>query len=158
MTERGTTGAGRPQIAGVPRVHRFRELDGRGTTGDDIRHGQTRVGYNRIRQLKPPAMIHGSMVANGTKSSPHWTKSWLAWRLAWTPAKAKPKNRSMSRAGDSRTDQMSLRQQLRRKESMSATTERCHAYGDSSSWCLVPLPQRQPGAYCCPSGGGPQGK
>ena len=43
VTERGTTGAGRPQIAGVPRVHRFRELDGRGTTGDNIRHGQTRV-------------------------------------------------------------------------------------------------------------------
>ena len=82
MTERGTTGAGRPQTAPVPWVRRFRELDGRGTTGDEIRHGQTRVGYNRICPLKPPAMIHGSVVANGTKSFPHWTKSWLGWRPA----------------------------------------------------------------------------
>ena len=113
VTERGTTGAGKPQIAGVPQVHRFRELDGRGTTGDDIRQG---------RPLKPPAMIHGCMVANGTKLVPHWTKSWLVWRLAcWTPAKAKPKNRSMSCSGESRRDQMSLRQQLRRKESMNTS-------------------------------------
>ena len=31
MTERGTTGAGRPQITGVPRVYRTLRLDGRGT-------------------------------------------------------------------------------------------------------------------------------
>ena len=43
MTGRGMTSAGRPQITGVPRVHRFLKLDGRGTTGDDIRLGQTRV-------------------------------------------------------------------------------------------------------------------
>ena len=51
-------------------------------------------------------------VANGAKSF-HWTKSWLGWRPAcWTPAKAKPKNRLMSGAGDSRRD---LRQQKRRR-------------------------------------------
>ena len=71
MTERGTTGAGRPHIARVPRVHRFLELDGRCTTGDEIRHDQTRVGYKGICPLKPAAMIHGSMVANGAKLFPH---------------------------------------------------------------------------------------
>ena len=71
MTERGTTGAGRPQITGVPRVHRFLKLDGRGTTGDDIRLGQTRVGYKGLRPLTPPAVIHGSMLANGAKLFPH---------------------------------------------------------------------------------------
>ena len=36
--------------------------------------------------------INNHMVENGTKLFPHWTKSWLGWRLAcWTPAKAKPK-------------------------------------------------------------------
>ena len=34
MTERGTTGAGRPRITGVPRVHRTLELDGRGFRND----------------------------------------------------------------------------------------------------------------------------
>ena len=67
MTERGRTGAGEPQITGVPRVHRHLKLDGRGTTGDAIRLGQTRLGYNGIRPLTPPAMIHGSTVANGAK-------------------------------------------------------------------------------------------
>ena len=82
VTERGTTGAGEPQIAGVPRVHRSLELDGRGTI-------------------------------------PRWTKSRPGWRPAcWTQVKAKPKYRPMSGAGDSRMDQMSLRQQLRKKESM----------------------------------------
>ena len=57
---------------------------------------------------------------------PHWTKSWLGWRPAcWTPAKAKPKNRPMSGAGDSRRDHMSLRQhsrrRLRRRESASTS-------------------------------------
>ena len=64
MTERGKTGAGRPPITGVPRVHRFLKPDGRGTTGDDIRNGQTRAGYEGIRPT-PPAVIHGSVVANG---------------------------------------------------------------------------------------------
>ena len=45
MTERGTTGAGRPEITGVPRVHQFLKLDGRSTTGYNIHLGQTRVGY-----------------------------------------------------------------------------------------------------------------
>ena len=62
MTELGTTGAGELQIAEVPRVHRSLE---RGTTGDDLSHGQTRVGFHGIRPLTPPARIHGSMVANG---------------------------------------------------------------------------------------------
>ena len=97
VTACGTTGAA------VPRVTRFLELDGRGTTGDEIRRGQTRVGYKGICPLKIPAVVHGSMVANGTKLFPHWTKSWLGWRPAcWTSVKAKPKNRSMSGAGDSR--------------------------------------------------------
>ena len=64
MTERGTTFAGRPQTSGLPRVHRFFEPDGRGTIGDDIRLGQTWVGYQGIRPT-PPAVIHGSVVANG---------------------------------------------------------------------------------------------
>ena len=34
-TQRGTTCAGRLQIAGVPRVHRLRELDGRGTSAPE---------------------------------------------------------------------------------------------------------------------------
>ena len=71
MTERGTTGAERPQINGVPRVHQFLKLDGRSTTGDNIHLGQTRVGYKGIRPLTPPAVIHGSMVANGAKLFPH---------------------------------------------------------------------------------------
>ena len=37
------------------------------------------------------------------------------------PAKAEPKNRPMSGTGDRRRDQMSLRQQSRRKESMSTS-------------------------------------
>ena len=126
MTERGTTGAGEPQITAVPRVHRSLERNRRGTTGDDISRGQTRIGYHGIRPLIPPAMIHRSMVANGAKLFPHWTKSWLGWRPAsWTSAKAKPKNRPMSGAGDSRRDQMSLghqlRRRLRRRESMSTS-------------------------------------
>ena len=75
MTERGATGAGRPQIAGVPRVHRFLKLDGCCTTGDDLRFGQTRVGDNGIRSLTPPAVIHCSMVGNGPKLFHRWTKS-----------------------------------------------------------------------------------
>ena len=59
------------QITGVPRVHQFLKLDGRGTTGDDIRLGQTQIGYKGIRPLTPPAVIHGSMVANGAKLFPH---------------------------------------------------------------------------------------
>ena len=62
MTERGTTGAGRHQMAGVPRVHPFSEPEGR---LDEIRRGQTRVGYNGVCLLKPPAMIHGSAVCDG---------------------------------------------------------------------------------------------
>ena len=41
MTERGTTGAGEPQITGVPRVQQPLKLDGHGTVGSDIRLGQT---------------------------------------------------------------------------------------------------------------------
>ena len=119
MTERGTSGAGRPQITGVLRGHRFFKLAGRGTSGDDIRLARTQGGYIGIRPLTPPVGIHGSMVANGAKLFPHWTKSWLGWRPAcWTPVKAKPKNCLMLGAGDSGRDQMSLRQQLRRRDTM----------------------------------------
>ena len=51
----------------------------------------------------PPAMIYGSMVVNGAKFSHHGTKSRLGGTLAcWTPAKAKPKDRLMWGAGESR--------------------------------------------------------
>ena len=72
-TWRGTTGAEDlplsplTQITGVPRVHQPRKLDGRGTTGSDIRLGQTRICHNGIRPLTSPAMIHGSMVTDGAK-------------------------------------------------------------------------------------------
>ena len=68
--------AGRPQSTGVPRVHRFLKLDGRGTTGDDIRPGQTRGAYNGFRPLTPPVVTHGCMVGNGPKLFPRWMKSW----------------------------------------------------------------------------------
>ena len=78
---------------------------------DDIR-----LGYNRIRPLTSLAMIHASPVMNGAKLFHRGTKSRPGVRLAcWTPAKAKPKDRLMSGAGDSRRDPMSLRQQLRRR-------------------------------------------
>ena len=78
--------------------------------------GQTRVGHNGIRPLTPQAMLHGSIATNGAKLFHHWTKSRRGWRPAcWTPSKTKPKNRLMSGAGDSRRDQMSLRQQLIRR-------------------------------------------
>ena len=64
VTERGTTGAGRPQITGVPGVHRFLKL---GTTLDDLRFGQTGFGDKGIRSLTPPVVIHGSMLGNGPK-------------------------------------------------------------------------------------------
>ena len=94
MTELGTTGAGEPQIAGVPRVHQFLKLDGRGTTGDNIHLGQTRVWlpWNSPTDTtsKDPRQY------GGERLFPHWTKSWLGWRPAcWTPAKAKSKNRPM---------------------------------------------------------------
>ena len=42
MKERGTTGAGEPQITGVLRVHgHVKRAPGRGTTGNDILLGRT---------------------------------------------------------------------------------------------------------------------
>ena len=70
MTERGTTGAGEPQITGVPRVHQTLTdvaRNGRGTTESDIRLDQTRICHNGNRPLKSPAMIHGSMATDGAK-------------------------------------------------------------------------------------------
>ena len=64
------TGAGRPQITGVPRVHRHLKLahstHGRGTTGtgNDIHFGRTRVRHSGIRPLTPRTIIHGSMVTD----------------------------------------------------------------------------------------------
>ena len=81
MTERGTTGAGEPQITGVPRVHRTLGLHGCGTMEENIR-----FGYNGICPLTSLATIHGSPVMNGAKLSHHGTKSRLGGRLAcWTP-------------------------------------------------------------------------
>ena len=66
MKERGTTGAGRPQISGVPRVHvhghlkRVHSTHGR-STGNDILLGRT----SGIRPLISPTKIHGSMVMDG---------------------------------------------------------------------------------------------
>ena len=62
MKESGKTGAGEPQISGVPRVHRTHELDGCGTMGSNIR-----LGHNGVRPLTSPATIHGSMVMDGAK-------------------------------------------------------------------------------------------
>ena len=109
MTERGTTGAGRPRITGVPRVHRILELDGCGTM-----RGNIRFGYHGICPLTSLATIHGSPVTNGAKLSHCGMKSRLRGRPAcWTPAKARAKNRLAPGAGDSRRDQMSHSQQLR---------------------------------------------
>ena len=55
MKERGTTGAGKPQITGVPRVHRrfklVRSTHGRGTTGNDILLGRTRFATVEFARL-----------------------------------------------------------------------------------------------------------
>ena len=89
MTKRGTTGAGEPQITGVPRVI---EPSSSCTMGSNIR-----LGLNGIRPETSPATVHGSLVTNGAKLSHLETKSKLGGRLAfWTPAKAKPKDRLMS--------------------------------------------------------------
>ena len=65
--------------------------------------------------------------------------------------KAKPKNRSTSGAADSRRDQMSLRQQLRKRESTSTSHREMPCQRQFPELVLgkgvVPLPQRQPGAY-----------
>ena len=118
MTERGTTGAGRPQITGVPRVHQFLKLDGRSTTGKTFTLVKPGLA-TRVRPLTPPAVIHGSMVANGAKVIPSLDEV----VACWTPAKAKPKNRLILGAGDGRRDQMSFRQQLRKRESTSTVGE-----------------------------------
>ena len=66
MKERGTTGAGRPQITGL-QVHRHLErTHGRGTTGNIFLIGRT----SGIRPLRPRAVIHGSMVTDGGEVIP----------------------------------------------------------------------------------------
>ena len=68
MKVSGTTGAGRHQILGVPRVHvhghlkRAHSTHGRGT-GNDILLGRN----NGIRPLISSTMIHGNMVMDGAK-------------------------------------------------------------------------------------------
>ena len=68
MQESGTTGAGRPQITGVPRVHvhghlkRVHRTHGRGT-GNYILLGRTSGILPSISLV----MIHGSMVTDGAK-------------------------------------------------------------------------------------------
>ena len=66
MKERGTTGAGRPQITGVPRVHRhLKRTHGRGTTGNDNHLGRTCVGCAIVKGDHAPdcgvaqRVIHG---------------------------------------------------------------------------------------------------
>ena len=138
----------RTQITGVPRVHRPLKLDGRGTAGDGIRLGQTRVGYNGIRPLTPPAMIHGSMVAN-------------------VGEEAKPKkNRPMSGAGDGRREpgepQAAVEKEFEeerineykpQRDDMLTAIPRAGALQ-----AVVPLHQRQSGACSAQGGGGPRGK
>ena len=119
MTECGTTRAGRPQITGVPRVHRTLELDGRGTMGDN------RLGCNGICPLPSLATIHGSPMTNGAKLHHHGTKSRLGGRLVcWIPAKARLKNRLASGAGDRRKNPMSLGQQFRKRKLRSTSHRR----------------------------------
>ena len=65
MTERGTTGAGEPQITVVPRVQQHLKLDGHGTSRSDIPLGRTRIYYSGIRPLTSPATVHGSTVTDG---------------------------------------------------------------------------------------------
>ena len=154
MTERGTTGAGEPQIARVPRVHRTLELDGCGTVGGNIR-----LGYNGICPLTSQATIHGSPVTNGAKLSHHGTKSRLGGRLAyWTPAQARPKNRLASGTGNNRRDQMSLRQQLRRRKLRSTSCREwigSRRYRELVLCKKFPSHQKQSGAQ---RDGVPQGK
>ena len=71
MKVRGTIGAGRPQITGVPRVHRhLKRAHGRGT-GNTIPLGQTSgmlpLPHSGIRPSAPRAVIHGSTVTDGAK-------------------------------------------------------------------------------------------
>ena len=59
---------------GVRRVHRHLKLvhstHGRGTNGNDIIFGRTRVGHSGMCPLTPRAMIHGSMVTDGVNVIP----------------------------------------------------------------------------------------
>ena len=118
-----------------------------------FRLGQTRVGYHGIRPVdttsKDPRQYGGERAE--VVPSLDEVVCLVGGRAGWTPAKAKPKKRGMSGAGDSRRDQMSLRQQLRRRESASTSHRempmltaipRAGALQE-----VVPLHQRQPGAY-----------
>ena len=63
MTERGTTGTGRPQIGGVPRVHRFRKLDGRGTTERGTT-GAGKPGIAGVPRVRPTLRLDGRGTGN----------------------------------------------------------------------------------------------
>ena len=149
LTERGTAGAGGPQVDGVPHVHRFRKL---WMDVHDWRRYPPWSNHNPTHPLTPPPMIHGSMVATGAKLLPHWTKSRLGGRPAcWTLAKAKPKNRPMSGAGDSRRDpdepqaaveEERINEHRPQRDAMLTAVPRAGAWQG-----VVLLPQRQPGAY-----------
>ena len=99
MTGRGTTGAGRPQIAGVPRVHRFRELDGRGTTGNIILTSRSNQGWLQSNSLVETTSNDPRQYGGERSEVILSLDEVVAWLEAvrWT--------------GDNRKDQMSLRQQ-----------------------------------------------
>ena len=135
MTERGTTGAEELQFAGVPRVHRSLELHGRGTTGDDISHGQTRVGHTAMRPWIPPAMIHGSMVAaglldpsEGETEEPTHVGRWRQQKGPGEPQAAVEKER--------------INEYQLQRDAMPTAMPRAGALQG-----VVPLHRRQPGAY-----------
>ena len=147
MTELGTTGAGELQIAEVPRVHRSLE---RGTTGDDLSHGQTRVGFPW--NLPTDTTSKDPRQYGGERLFPHWTKSWLGLRPAcWTPAKAKSKK--PSHVGRWRQPKEAVEPRAAVEEDrtcehgpqrdvMPTAIPRAGALQGG-----VPLHQRQPGAY-----------
>ena len=79
MTERGTTGAGEPQVTRFPPIQQPPSLDGHGASGSEIRLGQTRNCHNGTRPLTSPAMIIGSLVIR-VKESRAW-KLLMVWRI-----------------------------------------------------------------------------
>ena len=90
VTERGTTGAGEPQITRVPRVHRTLELHGCGTREDNIR-----LGCNGICPLTSLATIHGSPVMNRAKLSHHGIRGHFLKRFACVNVVSRPTGLAM---------------------------------------------------------------
>ena len=59
MTERGTAGAGEPQITRVPRVQQPLRPSGNGTTGSDVRLGQTRIYHPMLTAIPRAGALRG---------------------------------------------------------------------------------------------------